>query len=355
MTNQPKPSIFSSLCRIGLLSSFIVSGAGHAQQTLNILNWDDYLSQGVISQWEMQTGNKIHIITYDDEQARDVLLTTASPNQIDLAIVDKQSAKKQAKLGYLSDLTNFSVVGGADQRWRDMCGDHAYPYLWGTYGIAYRKDKVKPVLSWAELFSSRQDLVGHIGMLSDYYGLTAPALITLNLSPSTDNKADLQKAFELLKKQTKDVLTYEYAPTYVLSDKNKDLLYVAPVYSGDQYTMNNAMGKEVWQYVEPKEGAFLWLDCWVVPVQSKKRALAESFLKFLAQPEIAAKNSEELGVASTSTSAYNLQSEAFRSDQSVYVPKEAFDKLMPFETLSDGNVRQRIRIEEAIKVIHESQ
>lgn len=150
------------------------------------------------------------------------------------------------------------------------------------------------------------------------------------------------------------MLTYEYALSYVVNSKNQDDLYAAVVYSGDQYTMNEELGEEVWQYVLPEEGSFVWLDCWVIPASSEKQSLATSFIEFIGQSKIAAANSESVGVATVNHAAYSLQSQDFREDELIYPSEEVFNKLLSFEDLSDSNVRQRVRILEAIKVIHES-
>ena len=334
---------------------FLISFNAYSTPTLNILNWDDYISEDVVKGWEDQTGARIRIITYDDEVARDALLTDISQNQIDLAIVDAQSSKKLSDLGYVANLDDPVMRRDIDPSWLDQCGDFAIPYLWGTFGIAYRTDKLKkPVSSWADLFTSRQDLVGHIGMISDYYSLTAPALLTLNLAPNTDKEEDLKQAYEVLKKQADDVLTYEYAPSYLLNSDKQDNLYVAAVYSGDQHSMNDLMGKEVWEYFLPDEGSFVWLDCWIIPSNSEKQLLAKSFLKFIGQAAVAALNSESLGVATVNRKAYLLQSKSFREDDLIYPSEEDFNKLLSFSNLSYSNIRKRTRMLEAVKVIHES-
>lgn len=341
--------------RLLYFAFFLISFNAYSAPTLNILNWDDYISEDIIKGWEDQTGAKIRIVTYDDEVARDAFLTDISQNQIDLAIVDAQSSKKLSDLGYLANLDNSVMRRDIDPNWLNQCGDFAIPYLWGTFGIAYRTDKLKEtVTSWADLFTSREDLVGHIGMISDYYSLTAPALLILNLAPNTNKEEDLKQAYEVLKKQANDVLTYEYAPSYLLNSDKQDNLYVAAVYSGDQYSMNDLIGKDVWRYVLPDEGSFIWLDCWVIPVRSEKKMLAMSFLTFIAESEIAALNSESLGVATVNHKAYLLQSKSFREDNLIYPSEEDFEKLLPFSNLSYSNIRKRTRMLEAVKVIHES-
>jgi len=343
---------------VSIFSLAMLPAQAFSQETLNILNWDDYISPSVIEEWQEKTGSKVHIITYDDEEIRDVLLADGSQYQVGLAVVDANSAKKLTSLGHVAELDGWdTLVTPSLMRadWTEQCGDRSVPYLWGTYGIAYRTDKLnEPVSSWSDLFSQRQDMSGHIGMISDYYSLLAPALLTLQLQANSNERKDLEAAFELLKKQTGQVLTYEYAPSFLLNSKRKADLYVAIVYSGDQYTMNELVGEDVWQYVIPKEGALVWLDCWIIPARSQKRDLAMSFLTHIGQPDVAAINSEELGVAAVDMNAYRLQSQAFREDTLIYPSETDFRSLLPFEPMSDLQIRQRLRIQEAIKVIHES-
>lgn len=52
--------------------------------------------------------------------------------------------------------------------------------------------------------------------------------------------------------------------------------------------------------------------------------------------------------------AYYLQSESFREDELIYPTEDVFNKLLPFDALSDVNIRLRTRMIEAVKVIHES-
>ncbi|MGO3739846.1 ABC transporter substrate-binding protein [Marinomonas foliarum] len=335
--------------------STFVSINVYSSPTLNILNWDDYLSEETIAGWESLMGAKVQVITYDDEDVRDLLLTDTTQNLIDLAIVDSPSATKLAKLGYVVNLKDAAHRSDIEPNWLQRCGDNGVPYLWGTLGIAYREDKIdQPINAWADLFSGREDLEGHIGMLGDYYSMTAPALIHLNLSPNTDKEDDLKAMFELLRKQTNSVLTYVYAPSYLLNSANKDELYAAVVYSGDQFLMNDTIGKEVWRYVLPDEPSIVWLDCWVIPFNSEKQSLALSFIEYIGQANIAAKNSEEVGVATVNRKARSFQSKEMTEDELIYPREEGFDKLVSVEMLSDANIRQRIRIQEAIKVIHES-
>ena len=296
--------------------SIFVSINAYSIPTLNILNWDDYLSEEAIIGWERQMGAKVQVIAYDNEDIRDLLLTDLTQNHIDLAVVDSPSAMKLAKLGYVETLKETVHSSSIEPNWLHRCGDNGVPYLWGTLGIAYREDKIdQPIHAWADLFSEREDLKGHIGMLGDYYSMTAPALIHLNLSPNTAEEMDLKAAFELLKKQTESVLTYEYAPSFLVNSSNRDNLYAAVVYSGDQFLMNDTTGKEVWRYVLPDEPSLVWLDCWVVPINSEKKSLALSFIEYIGQANVAAINSEEVGVATVSLAARSLQSKEMTEDE----------------------------------------
>ena len=59
---------------------------------------------------------------------------------------------------------------------------------------------------------------------------------------------------------------------------------IGVIYSGEALTCQQ--NNPDLEYVIPKEGTNLWMDCWVIPKGAKNKENAEKFLNFLCQPEI---------------------------------------------------------------------
>ena len=70
-------------------------------------------------------------------------------------------------------------------------------------------------------------------------------------------------------------------------------------WSGDAvYSMDLAEEEDTYlEYMIPREGGNVWFDGWVMPKGADKE-LAQTFINFLSQPEIAARNMEFIGYTS---------------------------------------------------------
>ncbi|TPE48460.1 spermidine/putrescine ABC transporter substrate-binding protein [Maribrevibacterium harenarium] len=327
-----------------------------AAQTLRILNWEDYLADEVIAAWEQQSGWQVEQVFYDNEAERDLILANKAVRNIDLVVIGDEIIQRMGKAGYLAPLTEQYVEGLAPI-WQGSCGDYGSPYLWGSLGIAYRTDKVDQApANWKDLLYPIGAWQNHIGMIGQYDELLGPAMLAMSLDPMSNDEGHLKRAFELLKRQSESVLTYEYAPSYlsVATPEEQEELWVTQVYSGDEYTLNDLYGSQVWQYVLPEDGVLLWLDCLAVVASSSNQQAAQEFIQFLGKSAINALDSESVGVATPSLTAKSLQSEEFASDQVTYPPADVLAKARRYKPLDSENIRLRTQIKDALIRYHDS-
>ncbi|WP_415890687.1 spermidine/putrescine ABC transporter substrate-binding protein [Neptuniibacter sp. SY11_33] len=326
--------------------------------TIQLLNWDAYLDPQVKQLWEKQSGHRIDIIKFDSDEKRDALLVNADKNKIDIAVVDEIVAERFGKSGRFLELNeqNLPSLKYMGEFWRDRCGKHAAPYLWGTLGIIYRSDKVKtPPTSWKALIEPSDELKGHIGMMNDHTDLLAPVLFLQGEPLNTDNTDVLKRVFSTLKKQTNYVLTYEYPVTFLESSPQATELHMAVAYGGDQVAINEKIGQQgLWKYTTPQEGTVLWVDCLAISVHSENKRAALEFLEYLNQPQVSAINAEKLHYATPNNAALKHLSETFKNDPEVFPTKAVQEKSDLYEKLSNENIKQRLRITNAIVNIHES-
>ncbi|WP_415897846.1 spermidine/putrescine ABC transporter substrate-binding protein [Neptuniibacter sp. QD72_48] len=328
----------------------------HAE-TIQMLNWDAYLDPKVKQEWETSTGHHVEIIKFDSDEKRDALLLEAHQHNIDIAVVDEIVAERFGEEGrfveiHEQNLPSIKLIGNF---WRERCGKYAVPYFWGTLGIIYRSDKVSPPSSWKEIIQPSEELKGHIGMLNDYTDLLAPVLFMNGDPLNTDNLDILKRTFNALKDQADYVLTYDYPITFLESSPQADQLYMTVGYGGDQLAMNERVGKEgLWKYVVPEEGTVLWVDCLAIPSNSKHIDTALNFIEYLNQPKVAAENAERLHYATPNNSAMAELSETFRNNPEVFPSQAIQNKSELYKKLSNENIKQRLRITNAIVNIHES-
>ena len=125
-----------------MLSLFSFQSLSTADE-LVFYNWEDYISEDVIKQFEIETGHSIKILVFDRDNDRDELIARNGAQGIDLAVVDSIATQLFGKHKLLDSLENLypAYRDHIGSQWQQRCGAFGLPYLWGTLGIVYRKDK----------------------------------------------------------------------------------------------------------------------------------------------------------------------------------------------------------------------
>ena len=167
-------------------------------------------------------------------------------------------------------------------------------------------------------------------------------------SINTANTHELKAAYEVLLKQKPHVLTYQYAISFVQEAANADQLHMAFAYSGDQYSLNGDNEDGPWQYIIPKEGTSIWIDCLSVVASSKKEKAARQFINFLHQADMAALNANEVGSATVNREARKLLDKETLADSGLYPHPNIIKNSDFYQMISDKNLRQRNRIIKAV-------
>ena len=328
-----------------ILLSFIVNAVQAVE--LVVLNWDEYLAESVIEAFEKETGHTIKQVIFDSDFERDQILGGNTVSKFDLVMMDHNSIDLFANNNILatSQIDVIDPDKSIDPRWRGSCHNFGLPYSWGTLGIAYRTDKITQApTSWSDLMSPTDELKGHVGMMLDAADTLVPPLKLQNHSAQSEELQDLKDAYALLKQQKPSVLTYQYAITYLTESKMADELYMALVYSGDHYTLNDDEEDGPWQYTVPKEGTSIWIDCLAVLESSQNKQAAIDFLVFINTAEVAAENSSEIWFSSPNQAALLLLDEEVLTDETLYPPQAILDMSELYQPMSEANISQRNRI-----------
>lgn len=341
------------------LAAWLAGSTGNAQ-TLNILTWESEFADATIARWEQLSGVTVKRIYFDQEEVRNTILLSSEVSDIDIVTLDPSTA---ALIGTrdvfvpIDSYHNTENFRHFDPVKAQGCGPYATPFLWGTTGIVYRKDRVSKVpTSWQDLMQPAPGLLGHIGWIEDYVDTLAPALLLRKQSASSDDEVLLKEVFDEVKALLPAILTFEYAVSYLKESPQADELYMALGYSGDQQELNLLSNSDQWEYVVPEEGSMIWSECLAVLKHSDKQEMAIDFINFMNTPEVAADNSEAVFVATSNATAASLQSEAFRNNPMFALSEAQLAKLQEYGPgLSVRNILLRDRITSTLVDLHESQ
>jgi spermidine/putrescine-binding protein len=303
---------------------------------LNVYIWTNYLPQEVIDGFEKKTGIKVNVDTYDSNEAILEKLQSGVADY-DIVVPSDYMMKILIPEGLVQtlDRSRLSNFKNLDPRFLNQKYDpdnrHSIPYLWGTTGIGYDKQKVKePVDSWRALFDERY--AGRILMLDDAREAFGAALRILGKSINETDPAVLRQAADMLKKQKSLVRTYnssDFANLLAAGDVD-----VAQGFNGEMAEVV-ANAPDRLAYVIPKEGGTLWIDNVTFPKGARNLDAAYAFLDYVLEPEVAAKIVNGVHYAGANQAAFPLIDAKIRQDPSIYPPKEVLDRCELIEDLGE--------------------
>ena len=303
---------------------------------LNIYIWTNYLPPDVLADFEKQTGIDASVDTYDSNEVVLEKLQSGVADY-DLVVPSDYMLKIMIPQGLLRELDRSRLPGMAnlDSRLLDQKFDpgnrHSIPYLWGTTGIGYDKQRVQgPVDSWRVLFDARY--AGRILMLDDVRETFGVALKLMGRSINEKDPAVLRKAANMLKQQKRLVRTYNSSDfATLLAAGDVDL---AHGWNGELAEVV-AEHPDRFAYVVPKEGSTLWIDSLALPKTARNVDAAYEFLAYVLRPEIAARIVNGVHYAGANKAALERIDAAIRNDPAIYPPQEVLDRCELLEDLGE--------------------
>ncbi len=360
---SPTSVLRVALSSVALSFSCCVLPAIGQERIVNVLSWGDYVDPRVLTDFTRTTGIQV---TYESYSSDESLETTLQPGNraFDVVIVSSRVLRKQIARGLYQKLDKRKLPNAVNL-WPEIMerlatydpgNEHAVNYAWFAMGIAYDVGKARELMgtappsanfsfnSWGLLFKQKNlkklSSCG-VGILDSSEDLSAAALQYLwsnwRLSPGLDRRTDGMRAAELLTALRRDGKRLD-PRDYVNALVNGDVC-VAVGFSLDSLRARYTAGL-VEEFVEidffiPREGAPIRLDNLVIPTDAPHVEEAYKFIDFLLQPEIAARNTNFIGVANGVLASKSLVDGSISRNKSIY-PDAAMMKRLVAPQLDDG-------------------
>ncbi len=331
-----------------IVTALSVSG-GVVAQSLNVLNWSDYIAEETLPVFEKRTGIEVTYDVFDSNEVLEARLLSGQSGY-DLVAPTSEFLSRQTKAGAFvkldkSLLTNWNNL---DPNLLDKLQPHdpgnqyAIPYMWGTTGIGYNKEKVKkilgknaPVNSWELIFNPEymKKLAPHgVAFLDAPTEIFPAALSYLGLDPNSNNPKDYARAEEVVSR-VREYITYFHSSRYISDLANGDIA-VAIGWSGD-VLMAADRAEEAGRdfeiaYSIPKEGAGVWFDMLAIPVGAENVKEAHTFLNYLLEPKVIAGISNYVSYANPNLKARPYLDPAIASNTGIYPDKATSRRLYAF-------------------------
>lgn len=309
-------------------------------KTVTIYNWGDYLDPALIKKFEKQTGYHVTYETFDSNEAMYTKVNQGGTSY-DLAVPSEYMIEKMKKANLLEridkkKIPNFKEIDPLFlHRSFDEKNDYSVPYFWGTLGIIYNDQMVKPgtIQHWDDLWSKNlRDKILLVDSARDVMGFS---LVSLGYSMNSTNHVQLKLAQTKLNELSPNVkaIVADELKMYMIQNEAA----VGVTWSGEASEMLYA-NKHL-HYVVPSEGSNLWFDNMVIPKTVKNKSGAYAFINFMLDPKNAAQNAEYVGYATPVKKAKAILPKDISSDKQFYPSTKTMENLEVYRDLGQKVVQ----------------
>jgi len=321
-----------SACGGGKSGSGTTAGAGDSPSTsaagsgkvLNLYIWSDYLAADTLSNFEKQTGIKVHVAYFDTNETLETRLL-AGNSGFDVVVPTASYFERQIRAGVyltldkskLPNLRNLDPQLMAKVALHDPDNAHGVIYTWGTNGIGYNEKMIRALLpdapldSWRLVFdpagASKVAKCG-ISVLDSPAEMMRAVLNYLGRDPNSQKPEDLAVADATLIKirpYIRNINSSEYIEALANGDLCVAVGYNGYVMQARDRARDANKGIEI-KYMVPKEGSILWFDMLAIPKDAPDPASAYAFINYILTPQVIADISNFKRYANTNSAAQPL-------------------------------------------------
>lgn len=300
---------------------------------LNILTWDGYIPEDILSEFEESTGITVFQSNFDSNEEMLTKISSSSDTGYDLVIGSDyiiDIARNQDLLHEL-DKTKIPNYKNLDEnflsKYYDPENKYTVPYAAGTPLIVYDPEKIDVnIEGYDDLWNEK--LAGKLVTLDDGRNIIGMTLKSMGLSMNTTDEIELNDAKEKLLKLKPNIHHLDYNnPHESIISGEADLAYMfTPQVC---LALQERPGLKV---VYPKEGLGFGIDCWFIPKSVRNLDNAHAFLNFITDAKIGARISEQVLYLCPNKASVEYLSDDFKNNKAIYIPE---DKLTNTEFIQD--------------------
>ncbi|WP_345315641.1 extracellular solute-binding protein [Ferrimonas gelatinilytica] len=314
-----------------VLAAVVLAAVGGLAQAdddvVYFYNWSEYIPDGLLQEFEQETGIRVIYTTYDSNEAMYAKLKLTGSEGYDLVVPSTYYIAKMAEEGMLKplDKTQLSNLVHLDPALLDKeydPGNHySLPYIWGATGIGINTDEVDPatITGWKDLWDEQWR--GELMLMNDPREVFHMALKILGYSSNSRDPKEIEEAYQLLTELMPNALTFNSdnpgAP-YAAGDTVLGMIWNGSAFEAQKEDPAINM-------IYPKEGAIFWMDNLAVPAGAKNVEAAHKLINFLLRPEVAAKVCEEIGYPTPNKTAKSLLDKDFAENPMVFPPADVIE------------------------------
>ena len=338
------------------------------EKVVNVYNWEEYIDDTTLADFEKETGIKVVYSTFDSNDTLEAKIL-AGKSGYDVVFPSGAFLQRQIAAGAYQKLDKSKLpnIANMDPAIMEKLGvfdpgnEYAVDYMWGVTGVAYNVKKIKeimpdaPVDSWKLVFDPKvvAKFKGCGVTLLNAPDEVIPAVLKyIGEDPNSKDPAVLKKALPVLQAIRPFIQRFESSS--MIDKMATGDICLGIMWNGDLFQAKAAAdaaknGVELAFYV-PKEGAQLWFDSMVILADAPHPDAAHAFINYMMKPEVIARNSAATQYANGNAAAKPLMDAAVVSNPGIYPTADTMKILYLITAYSQKEQRILNKVWETIKL-----
>lgn len=308
-----------------------------AEKIVNVYAWTGEIPEGIVRQFEHETGIKVNFSSYENNEIMYAKLRASKDAGYDVIMPSSYFADRMRKQHMLLKLDHEKL-----SHWKninpvflnpiyDPDSKYTTPYIVSITGMFVNKQFYSPKLitKWSDLWDKR--FLNKIMLLDDTREVFSMALISLGYSANDSDPAHIYAAYLHLKALMKNVKVFS-TETVVSIIIDEDV-NVGMAWNGD---MLKAMqeNKDV-AFIFPKDGYVITIDTFAIPVNAPHKEEAYAFINYMLRADVARDSALATGFPTTNLAGQRLLPAEIQHNPAAYPSKEVLKRGQYQTDLSD--------------------
>jgi spermidine/putrescine transport system substrate-binding protein len=272
-----------------IFAILLLAFQANAQPKLRIAAYGGEIPQSLIKQFELKTGIKVYLSTFESNENLLLKLKSSSKPIYDVITPSNYYVERFKQFGMLQAIPvkKISNLKNINPVFLPKSQDKLYglPFVWGATGIFYNKKYINnPPTHWNDFWELR--FINQLLLLDDTREVFSIALLALGQDPNTKNAKQINNSFQKLKALDKNIKLFasDAVPSIIIDE---DAL-VGMAWNGDIEKARQENPNI--EFIFPDEGYIIWAECFAIPKDAEHSNEAIQFINFMLE----AKNAAEI-------------------------------------------------------------
>ena len=302
--------------------------AACAKEIVNIYAWTNEIPDLVLRQFEKESGIKVNISTYENNEIMYAKLRTGKNPGYDIVMPSSYFVDRMRRLNMIEKLDKSKIT-----TWKNINPkfqhpdydpnlEYSLPHVWGLTGIFVNRKyhAAKDITNWKDLWNPQYK--DQLMVLDDVREVFSMALLSLGYSANDKNPQHIREAFLQLKKLMQNIKVFSSdTVASIIIDEDATL---GMSWNGDAYKAS--LENPNIDFIFPKDGFVMWVDNFSIPKQAPHKTNAYVFLNFITRPDIAEKVALYSKFSTTNLAAQQKLPPEIRDNPICYPPQAVLNK-----------------------------